>query len=138
MPSIDAEFSVVCLCAEWCGACREYRAAFDEVAARFDEANFIWLDIETHAEALGEIDIENFPTLVVYRGDAVLYYDVMLPYAMHLARTLEAFGEMSAEQSRDYAFSNAERRRWQADPDLRRLRVSFAGKSALAGRIVDA
>ena len=30
----ESELLVVCLCAEWCGVCREYRARFEEVQGR--------------------------------------------------------------------------------------------------------
>ncbi|MBR6976648.1 MAG: hypothetical protein IKH84_07090 [Ottowia sp.] len=29
----DARGAALCLCAEWCGTCREFRAIFDETAA---------------------------------------------------------------------------------------------------------
>ena len=29
--SVPTAFDVVCLCAEWCGTCRDYRAAFAEL-----------------------------------------------------------------------------------------------------------
>lgn len=121
MPSATTKFSVICLCAEWCGTCREYRPGFEQVAARFPDAGFVWLDIEDHAEHLGDLDIENFPTLVIALGTSVLYYGVMLPYPEHLARTLEVFVEQGAEQNHAYARATPERRQWQEDPDLSRL-----------------
>lgn len=114
-------FSVICLCAEWCGTCREYRGGFERLRIRFPDTRFVWLDIEEQADALGDLDIENFPTLLISRGDAILYYGVMLPYPEHLARILESFHEQDAQQSADYAHAQPERRRWQADPDLRGL-----------------
>jgi thiol-disulfide isomerase/thioredoxin len=57
---------VACLCAEWCGSCREYRATFDTLAAQFAGAvDFAWIDVEDEADALGDIDVENFPTLLI-------------------------------------------------------------------------
>ena len=57
---------VACLCAAWCVACREYGATFAALAAQFgDEADFAWIDIEDDADALGDLDIENFPTLLI-------------------------------------------------------------------------
>lgn len=115
-------FSVICLCAEWCDTCRKYQTGFDHVSAQFPDARFAWLDIEDHGDALGDIDIESFPTLLINRGDLVLYFGVMLPHPEHLARILESFCEMDAQQSRHYALGDPERRRWQDDPDLMELR----------------
>lgn len=138
-----SEFVVVCLCAEWCGICREYRDGFKEVARQFPALLFYWLDIEDHADHLGDLDVENFPTLLIKRRQWTLYFGTMLPTPSHLRRTLESFLEQSAEQSQEYAFSGAERRRWQGDLDLRRLtadelsricsRASVGGAQASAG-----
>lgn len=121
MISAATTFSVICLCADWCGTCREYKPAFEQVAGRFPDTRFVWLDIEDNAECIGDLDVENFPTLVISHGASILYYGVMLPYPEHLARTLEAFLEQGSERCYAYARSNPERRGWQDDPDLRRL-----------------
>jgi hypothetical protein len=78
--------SVTCLCAEWCDVCREYRAGFFALAERFPHAKFAWLDIEDDAEKVGDVEIENFPTLRIERGGAVLFDGPMLPHVEHLAR----------------------------------------------------
>lgn len=82
-------FTVTCLCAEWCDVCREYRAGFLALAERFPQAAFAWLDVEDDAEEVGEREIENFPTVEIRRGDAQLFYGVLLPKPEHLARVLE-------------------------------------------------
>ncbi|HYD57353.1 MAG TPA: thioredoxin domain-containing protein [Burkholderiales bacterium] len=81
--------SVTCLCAEWCDTCREYRTAFYGLAERFPEAQFNWLDIEYDAEEVGDVDVENFPTLRIERGGEVLFHGVLQPRAEHLAQLLE-------------------------------------------------
>jgi len=83
------EFTVSCLCAEWCGVCRDYRAGFLALGARFPRARFEWLDLEDDAEAVEDADVENFPTISVKRGEAVLFHGVMPPQHEHLARLLE-------------------------------------------------
>jgi thioredoxin 1 len=87
MPS--SESLVTCLCAEWCGVCREYRPVFLQVAKRFPRLRFEWLDVEDDAEAAGHAEIDNFPTLLVRRGGAQLFYGVMPPQPEHLARLLQ-------------------------------------------------
>jgi len=86
-----ADWLVACLCAAWCGTCNEYRAAFDAAARQHPDVRFAWVDIEDHADALGEqLDIENFPTLLVAQGEAVRFFGVVLPHAATITRTLEA------------------------------------------------
>jgi hypothetical protein len=83
------EFQVTCLCAEWCDTCTAYRAGFFDLAARFPQARFAWLDIEDDAEKVGDLEVENFPTLLVRRGDRTLFYGPLLPMHQHLSRLLE-------------------------------------------------
>ncbi len=118
--SVDC-FSVICLCAEWCGTCREYRDGFEALADQFGRVRFLWLDIEEHAEALGDLDIENFPTILIRRGDCVLFFGTLPPQISHLRRLIQTFVEQTPEESRGYAFSNPERSGWQKDADLARV-----------------
>lgn len=115
------QFEVFCLCAQWCGTCRDYRAGFDALAGQFTGIGFTWVDIEEQAHLLGDMDIENFPTLLIKRRDIVLYFGVMLPHLSHLQRILRAFMEMSWEQSTSYVQTNHERRSWQSNPVLRSM-----------------
>ncbi|MDQ6685094.1 MAG: thioredoxin family protein [Pseudomonadota bacterium] len=73
---------VACLCAEWCDSCRDYRGVFSTLAARFaGRADFIWIDIEDQATLLGEVEVENFPTLLIVGGDpgAVRFFGAVTP-----------------------------------------------------------
>jgi thiol-disulfide isomerase/thioredoxin len=87
-----SDLQVTCLCAEWCDVCRDYRPAFLTLAGKFPRARFAWLDIEDHAEEVGDLEVEDFPTLRVTRGDEVLFHGAMLPQIGHLARLLEKLG----------------------------------------------
>lgn len=118
MPASDDDsgsFLVVCLCAEWCGVCRDYRTAFLAMEADFPGAKFRWLDIEDedNADLLGDREIENFPTLHIQRGSDVLFFGTMLPHHAHLRRTLEVFHSQTPEESSAYARSTPERSEWQ-------------------------
>ncbi len=130
LPSISLqpeppEFLVACLCAAWCGTCRDYQAGFEAMAARFPGARFMWVDVEDDAELVDDYDVENFPTVLIQRHDSVLFFGAMLPHHELLQRTLESFQAQSPDESRRYALSDPERRRWQDDYNLAR---------ALAGR----
>ena len=115
------DFVVLCLCAEWCGTCREYRNEFERLASDSPEVKFLWWDIEDNAERMGDLDVENFPTILVFRRQWILFFGTMLPQIRHLQRLLETFQGQTLEQSRDYASSSPERRSWQANPDLAEL-----------------
>ena len=79
---------VVCLCAAWCKACNEFRGTFDRLAQSDPSAQFVWLDIEDESALVGELEVENFPTLAVFRGATPLFYGVTMPQEGVVARTL--------------------------------------------------
>ena len=37
----------VCLCANWCGTCRDYRPLFDDLARAHPQMRFVWVDMKT-------------------------------------------------------------------------------------------
>ena len=86
----DDGLRVVCLCAQWCGVCREYDAAFAQAAAAFGgRAEFVRLDIEDEADLLDPVEIENFPTLLIARGAQVLFFGTITPQPQTLARLVQ-------------------------------------------------
>ncbi|BEP96745.1 hypothetical protein GmRootA79_51290 [Acidovorax sp. A79] len=78
----------VCLCAGWCGTCRDYRPLFDELARANPGVRFEWVDIEDESEIAGDLDVETFPTLLIGRGTSALFLGPLLPQAPVLARLL--------------------------------------------------
>ena len=81
---------VVCLCAEWCGACREYRPLFESVARGHPGLRFAWVDVEDHAELADDFDVETFPTLLVAGDEGTRFIGPLLPHAETLSRMLGA------------------------------------------------
>jgi thioredoxin-like negative regulator of GroEL len=73
-PAAARRWQVVCLCAEWCGVCRQYRSDFDRLAFRFPEITFSWVDVEDEADVAGDVDIETFPSVVIADGEGVVRF----------------------------------------------------------------
>lgn len=105
---------VLCLCAEWCGVCREYRPGYDALARERPDIGFHWIDIEDEDGWPDELEVENFPTVVIQHGDAVLFFGAILPQHGHLRRIVDEFSHMDAAAAHDYAHATEERRAWQA------------------------
>jgi thiol-disulfide isomerase/thioredoxin len=86
------DWLVVCLCAAWCGSCRDYRETFARLAREHADTRFAWVDIEDQSDALApfDLDIEDFPTLLIARGDELRFLGVLTPHAATLKRTLLA------------------------------------------------
>ncbi|SDG37631.1 MULTISPECIES: thioredoxin family protein [unclassified Duganella] len=112
---------VACLCAAWCGTCATYRATFDELAARHPDKFFLWIDIEDQADVVGDLDVENFPTLLIQHHELVAFFGTMLPDAGVAHRLLQSTCAQSDEELQQITANNAERAAWQRTSNLRTL-----------------
>ena len=92
----DDTLRVICLCADWCGVCRDWRALFDQAAAAHPQHRFGWIDVEDEADALGDPDIETFPSLLVARGGRALFLGPVPPLLVPLNRLLATLSEDAA------------------------------------------
>ncbi|WP_233259164.1 thioredoxin family protein [Rubrivivax albus] len=86
---------VACLCAAWCRTCDAYVETFQHLRTEFPTARFVWVDVEDHAALLDDLDVVDFPTLVIASGDRPLFAGPVLPQpavASQLIRTALAGG----------------------------------------------
>ena len=81
---------VVSLCAAWCDTCNEFRDGYERLSQARPAMTFVWLDIEDDADIAGDIDVENFPTLAIYRGTTPLHFGVSLPHETTVGRLIDA------------------------------------------------
>ncbi|MBX3622087.1 MAG: thioredoxin family protein [Rhizobacter sp.] len=88
--SSTSSLFVACLCADWCGTCRDYRSIFDEVAQEFSDIRFIWVDIEDEAELVDPVEAENFPTLLIAAEDGLRFFGTVLPHRDTLVRLVRS------------------------------------------------
>jgi len=89
---------VACLCADWCDLCRDYRTLFDALAREMGaEATFAWVDIEDDEAALGNVDVEDFPTLLIARGSDTLFFGPVMPHAQTLSRMVRSAASRELE-----------------------------------------
>jgi len=60
---------VVIAAEAWCARCRDLRPEFEEVAAlRHADEIWLWLDLEEHAEFVGDFLPDTLPVLLAYHG----------------------------------------------------------------------
>ena len=85
-----AAWQVICLCAEWCGVCREWNGVFEELAATHPQLQFDWVDVEDEVDAMGDQDIETFPTLLVAQGSRARFLGPVQPSAAQVGRLLDS------------------------------------------------
>ena len=71
------------------GTCREFRPTLERLAEARRDIVFAWADVEDDAELVGDLDVENFPTLALFRAGVALHYGVSLPHEAVVARLVE-------------------------------------------------
>ncbi len=86
--SDSADLLVACLCADWCGTCRDYLATFEPMQAQFPEVRFVWIDVENEAGLVDPIEVENFPTLLITRRGQAMFFGTITPHLETLQRLI--------------------------------------------------
>jgi thioredoxin 1 len=80
---------VACLCADWCSACREYKPLFDSLARKFPNVRFLWVDVEDEADLIDPIEVEDFPTILIAKGQNPYFFGTVLPHIETLERLIQ-------------------------------------------------
>ena len=81
---------VACLCAQWCGTCKDYAPLFEGLQADFPGAVFRWIDIEDESELVDPIEVENFPTLLIASGGQARFFCTLTPHIETLKRMIQS------------------------------------------------
>jgi thiol-disulfide isomerase/thioredoxin len=91
---------VACLCAAWCRTCDDYRVTFDAMARDLGaQARFVWVDIEDDEGALDGVDVVDFPTLLIARGEKIRFFGPVTPHAQTARQLVRRalHGELATE-----------------------------------------
>ena len=90
-PSASASsLLIACLCAQWCGTCRDYRPLFEQLQSEFGAARFVWLDVEDEADLVDPLDVEDFPTLLIVSDGQARFFGTLTPHLETLRRLVQA------------------------------------------------
>lgn len=116
----DDVWVIACLCAAWCDVCTSYRTGFDELAAQHPDKLFIWIDIENSADLVGDFDVENFPTLLIQRGDDVVFYGTTMPDHRIAHRLITSHASKNEAELKTQTQASVEYRSWQLERNLRK------------------
>lgn len=88
---------VVFLCAQWCGTCKTFAADAQALAQAFPQALFLWLDVEDDSAVVGDVDVDNFPSLAVFVRGVPVHFGVTMPQRGVVGRLLKALLATSAD-----------------------------------------
>ncbi len=95
----DTPWLIACLCAAWCDTCQAYRHQFNELSTKHQDKAFAWVDIEDHADLIDELDIENFPTILIEYQAKILFLGTMLPDANLVHKLIGNYQSIIDEKS---------------------------------------
>lgn len=87
----ETPWLIACLCAAWCGTCKSYQVDFEQLQTAHQDKCFAWIDIEDHADLVDDLDIENFPTILIEYQNKVLFLGTMLPDASLVHRLIQSY-----------------------------------------------
>lgn len=74
----DAALFVIVGAEQWCQTCRDLRPHFDAYQAQANsQATWLWLDLEDHAEFIGDFMPESLPMLIAYKGNQLVACQVL-------------------------------------------------------------
>jgi thioredoxin reductase (NADPH) len=85
--------TVAVLCAAWCTTCKAFEAAVARIAVARPEVRLLWFDVEDDSDVCGDIDVENFPTLAVFRGGDLLHFGTSLPQEPRVLRLIDEMAD---------------------------------------------
>jgi len=94
-------FDVMCLCAQWCGTCRDYARVFEACQQALPQHRYRWIDIEDEADVVGDPDIQTFPTLLVAHEGRAVFAGPVLPRLGDIDRLLQALAATAGNPSHD-------------------------------------
>ena len=81
---------VACLCAAWCGTCKDYAPVFARLQHEFPLLQWRWVDIEDEADRVDPVEVENFPTLLIATDGQVRFFGSVTPQPETLKRLVQA------------------------------------------------
>jgi thioredoxin 1 len=85
------QLTIYCLCVAWCRTCDAYVEVFESLKQACPRnVSWVWVDIEDHADLLDDVDVENFPSLLVTSGEYVYFFGPVLPQKAIAAQLIES------------------------------------------------
>jgi hypothetical protein len=62
----------------------------DSLKMRYaDQADFVWVDIEDQADVLDNVDVENFPTVLISDTTQVYFWGTLLPHESTVTQLID-------------------------------------------------
>jgi thioredoxin 1 len=99
--------TAVCLCAAWYPVCAAYVPVFASRAG--SDWSVEWIDIEDESDLIGDYEVEQFPTLLVFDAERIYFASPLRPDASTLGRVLASCEQRSHDQGAGLELPDATR-----------------------------
>ena len=70
---MSEKLQVLYFSAPWCGPCRMFGPAFNEVVAEFDDIDIQKINIDEDQEAAVNYNVTSIPTVILMKGSSILF-----------------------------------------------------------------
>lgn len=80
---------VVCLCADWCSHCNDWKNPLIALSEKYPNDFFIWMDIERHSDMVSEVDLDTLPVLLVQKNNDIIFLGAVVPRVNTIIPLLE-------------------------------------------------
>lgn len=70
---MSEKLQVLYFSAPWCGPCKMFGPAFDEVVAEFDDIDAIKINVDDNQEAAIKYEVMNIPTVIIEKDGVTLF-----------------------------------------------------------------
>jgi hypothetical protein len=77
---------ILVVCADWCSVCRSYKVILNDLSG-FD---INWIDINDFESLTDEIEIETFPSVIIFDETDILFFGPIEPNKNSLTSLLSA------------------------------------------------
>jgi hypothetical protein len=84
----------ICLCASWCSVCRDFVAQYQSAKDADQSVSYEWLDVENDVQRLGDVEVENFPCLLIAVAGEPVFFGPISPNRATLARLIQSAAGM--------------------------------------------
>lgn len=64
-----AEYTVIDFNAEWCGPCKQFAPVFEAAAEKYDNMDFVSIDVDENPEMAERYGVESIPMVVILNSD---------------------------------------------------------------------
>jgi thioredoxin-like negative regulator of GroEL len=111
MSQTPSRLLIACFCAAWCRTCDDYVRVVESLKQRYaQDADVVWVDIEDQSEVLDDVDVENFPTLLISDAQQVYFWGTVLPHPSTATQLIDRVFAGEIRNLTDAAIAQLDRR----------------------------